>query len=190
MSADALRALHVPGDPLVLPNVWDAATAKVVVEAGFPAVATTSSGVAEALGYEDGERTPARRDARRGAGASPARSTSRSPPTSRPATAWTAGRSPTASWSPAPSASTWRTPTTPTARARSPSAEQMARIAGSRRPPTSCVNARIDVHIRGGDTDAALLRARCYRDAGADCLYPIGITDEATIAGSSRSARR
>ena len=52
MSADALRALHVPGDPLILPNVWDAATAKVVVAAGFPAVATTSSGVAEALGYQ------------------------------------------------------------------------------------------------------------------------------------------
>ncbi len=58
MSAAALRALHVPGDPLVLPNAWDAATAKVVAEAGFPAVATTSSGVAEALGYEDGEQTP------------------------------------------------------------------------------------------------------------------------------------
>ena len=58
MSAAALRALHVPGDPLVLPNAWDAATAKVVEAAGLPAVATTSSGVAEALGYEDGEQTP------------------------------------------------------------------------------------------------------------------------------------
>jgi 2-methylisocitrate lyase-like PEP mutase family enzyme len=44
------------------------------------------------------------------------------------------------------------------------------------------LNARIDVHIRGGDTAEALERARAYREAGADCLYPIGITDEATIA--------
>ena len=59
MSAAALRALHVPGEPLILPNAWDAATARAVAAAGFPAVATTSSGVAESLGYEDGEETPA-----------------------------------------------------------------------------------------------------------------------------------
>ncbi|MEV4089194.1 isocitrate lyase/phosphoenolpyruvate mutase family protein, partial [Nonomuraea fuscirosea] len=38
--ASELRALHVPGDPLVLPNVWDAASARAVQAAGFPAVAT------------------------------------------------------------------------------------------------------------------------------------------------------
>ena len=53
-----VRSLHRPGDPLRLPNVWDAATAKAVVAAGFPVVATTSWGVAEALGYEDDERAP------------------------------------------------------------------------------------------------------------------------------------
>ncbi len=59
MSAAALRALHVPGDPLVLPNAWDAGSARLVERAGFPVVATTSSGVADALGYADGEQTPA-----------------------------------------------------------------------------------------------------------------------------------
>src|SRR5438128_8968622 len=54
-----LRALHIPGTPLVLPNAWDAASARAVVAGGFPVVATTSGGVAEALGYEDGERAPA-----------------------------------------------------------------------------------------------------------------------------------
>jgi 2-methylisocitrate lyase-like PEP mutase family enzyme len=54
-----LRSLHRPGAPLLLPNAWDVATAKAVVEAGFPVVATTSWGVAEALGYEDDERAPA-----------------------------------------------------------------------------------------------------------------------------------
>jgi 2-methylisocitrate lyase-like PEP mutase family enzyme len=56
--AELLRSLHVPGDPLVLPNVWDAAGARLVVAAGFPVVATTSNAIAAALGYEDGERAP------------------------------------------------------------------------------------------------------------------------------------
>src|ERR1700754_1339743 len=56
---DLLRSLHKPGAPLLLPNAWDVATAKAVVEAGFPVVATTSWGVAETLGYEDDERAPA-----------------------------------------------------------------------------------------------------------------------------------
>jgi 2-methylisocitrate lyase-like PEP mutase family enzyme len=43
----------------VLPNAWDAATAKAVVAAGFPVVATTSGGVAASLGYEDHEGAPA-----------------------------------------------------------------------------------------------------------------------------------
>lgn len=57
--ADLLRSLHVPGDPLVLPNVWDAASALAVVGAGFPVVATASNAVAAALGYDDGEGAPA-----------------------------------------------------------------------------------------------------------------------------------
>jgi 2-methylisocitrate lyase-like PEP mutase family enzyme len=56
---ELLRSLHRPGDPLLLPNAWDVATAKAVVEAGFPVVATTSWGVAESLGYEDDEKAPA-----------------------------------------------------------------------------------------------------------------------------------
>lgn len=56
---DLLRSLHRRGDPLLLPNVWDVATAKAVVAAGFPVVATTSWGVAGTLGYEDQEEAPA-----------------------------------------------------------------------------------------------------------------------------------
>jgi 2-methylisocitrate lyase-like PEP mutase family enzyme len=58
---EAFRALHrgrLPGDPLVLPGPWDAASARVFVEAGFPALATPSAGVAASLGHEDGH-TPA-----------------------------------------------------------------------------------------------------------------------------------
>ena len=56
---DLLRSLARPGDPLLLPNAWDAATARAVVAAGFPVVATTSGGVAATLGYEDHEGAPA-----------------------------------------------------------------------------------------------------------------------------------
>jgi 2-methylisocitrate lyase-like PEP mutase family enzyme len=56
---DLLRSLHRPGDPLLLPNAWDVATARAVVAAGFPVVATTSWGVAATLGYDDEERAPA-----------------------------------------------------------------------------------------------------------------------------------
>src|SRR5213593_4779145 len=55
---DLLRSLHRPGDPLLLPNAWDVATARAVVTAGFPVVATTSGGVAATLGYDDHEGAP------------------------------------------------------------------------------------------------------------------------------------
>lgn len=56
---EQLRSLHRPGAPLLLPNAWDVATARAVVAAGFPVVATTSGGVAATLGYSDGEGAPA-----------------------------------------------------------------------------------------------------------------------------------
>jgi 2-methylisocitrate lyase-like PEP mutase family enzyme len=56
---DLLRSLQRPGVPLLLPNAWDVATARAVVAAGFPVVATTSGGVAPTLGYEDHEDAPA-----------------------------------------------------------------------------------------------------------------------------------
>ncbi|MCA1661354.1 MAG: isocitrate lyase/phosphoenolpyruvate mutase family protein [Novosphingobium sp.] len=56
MSAvETFRALHVPGDPVVLFNIWDAGSAKAVAEAGAKAIATGSYGVACAHGSADGE---------------------------------------------------------------------------------------------------------------------------------------
>ena len=54
--AVTLRELH--DGMLVLPNAWDAASAKVVVEAGFPVVATASNAIAAMLGHPDGEGAP------------------------------------------------------------------------------------------------------------------------------------
>jgi 2-methylisocitrate lyase-like PEP mutase family enzyme len=53
--AERLLKLHVPGRPLVLPNAWDAGSAKIIAAEGFPAIATTSAGVAFAYGVPDGE---------------------------------------------------------------------------------------------------------------------------------------
>jgi 2-methylisocitrate lyase-like PEP mutase family enzyme len=53
--AELLRALHVPGEPLVLLNAWDAGSAAVIAKAGAQAIATTSAGAANALGYPDGQ---------------------------------------------------------------------------------------------------------------------------------------
>src|SRR5438876_812238 len=56
--AELFRAMHSGPPLLVLPNAWDAISARIVVAAGFHAIATTSGGVAWALGYADGEAAP------------------------------------------------------------------------------------------------------------------------------------
>src|SRR5439155_19756173 len=56
--ARAFHTLHHGGRILVLPNAWDAASARIFELAGAPAGATPSSGLAGSLGYPDGERIP------------------------------------------------------------------------------------------------------------------------------------
>jgi 2-methylisocitrate lyase-like PEP mutase family enzyme len=56
VKAEQFRRLHHGPAMLVLPNAWDAASARIFELAGFPAIATTSSGVAAALGYSDGQQ--------------------------------------------------------------------------------------------------------------------------------------
>lgn len=55
---ERFAALHVPGDPLVLYNIWDAGSAQAVARAGAKAVATGSHPVADANGWSDGEGVP------------------------------------------------------------------------------------------------------------------------------------
>ena len=56
--ADNFRKLHRAPPILLLPNAWDPMSARIFEAAGFPAAATTSGGLAWALGYQDGEKTP------------------------------------------------------------------------------------------------------------------------------------
>ncbi len=56
--AGTLRRLHTGPLPLVLPNAWDVASARLVMKAGFPVVATSSGAIAATLGYEDNDSMP------------------------------------------------------------------------------------------------------------------------------------
>ena len=55
---ETFAALHVPGDPVILYNIWDAGSARAVAEAGAKALATGSHPVGDASGFGDGQQVP------------------------------------------------------------------------------------------------------------------------------------
>ena len=56
--AELFQQLHAGGRILVLPNAWDVVSARILEDLGYPAIATTSAGVAAVLGYPDGQQVP------------------------------------------------------------------------------------------------------------------------------------
>jgi 2-methylisocitrate lyase-like PEP mutase family enzyme len=192
--AAQLRALHHASEPLVLPNAWDAATARSVVDAGFGAVATTSSGVSAALGYADGEHTPPdemfsaiRRitrvvpdvpvtaDIESGYGLSPEEVVARLLEAGAVGCNLedTDHRAAPGSHTLVDAAAQQR---------RLEAVKQAARARGV----DIVLNARIDVFLGQSDqpafVDEAIRRAKLYLEAGADSIFPIGVSDEASIA--------
>jgi 2-methylisocitrate lyase-like PEP mutase family enzyme len=186
---DLLRSLHRPGAPVLLPNAWDAATARAVVAAGFPVVATTSAGVAGALGYEDHEGAPG--DEMLAAAARIARSVE-VPVTvdaeagygMQPAELVAALRSAGAAGCNLEDteypAGTLGDPDRHAAWLRA------VRQAASEDGYRLVINARVDVFLwpllagAGAGTQEelvpeALRRAKAYLDAGVDCVYPIAL---------------
>ena len=180
-----LLALHT-GPGFVLPNAWDAGSARILEQVGFPAIATTSAGIAWACGVADGGAVdrdtmlahiarivdavgvPVTADLEAGYGAL---STRWAAPLPGP---WSSGR-----WA---------------ATSRMPSAgrlfgidEAVDRIAAARAAAprgTFVLNARTDTYFAGtsGDVFAATVeRAPRYVEAGADCVFVPGVVEEDTI---------
>jgi 2-methylisocitrate lyase-like PEP mutase family enzyme len=193
---DLLGSLHRPGTPLVLPNAWDVPTAKAVAAAGFPAVATTSGGVATALGYEDHEGAPAGEML-----AAAARITRN---VDVPVTVDAeAGYGMTAVDLVAElkgvgaAGCNLEDTNHATTTLRDP-AQQAAWLRGVREAASDqgyplVINARIDVFLpsavsgsggpkQGEFVPEALRRAEAYLDAGADCVFPIGLWEAGALA--------
>lgn len=193
---DLLRSLHRPGFPVVLPNAWDAATAKAVAAAGFPAVATTSAGVAAALGYEDHQEAPA--GEMLAAAARITRSVDVPVTVDAEAGYGMTAAELVAALKGMGVAGCNLEDTNHAARTLRDPAQQAAwlrdvRQAASGQGYRLVINARIDVFLRsavpgsGGPAQdelmpEALRRAQAYLDAGADCVFPIGLWEPGTLA--------
>lgn len=189
--AEALRALHAGPGLLVLPNAWDAASARAVQAAGFPAVATTSSGVALSLGYLDGEKAPM--DEMLAAAARVVASVD-VPVTVDFEAGYKLSVEEIARRLIAIGAAGLNFEDTDHySDVKLVPAEQQAERVGALKAEAKAagadlvVNARVDVFIHKQGTPEeqlaeGLRRARLYKDAGADCIYPILLGDEAMLA--------
>ncbi len=189
--ARRLRELHAGAEPLVLPNAWDVASARLVERLGFPAVATTSAGVAEALGWDDGEKIPAQEmlgAVERIAGVVEVPVTADLEGGYGLEAADLVGRLLGAGAVGCNIEDTDHSGHEPLVDAGR-QAERLAAIkeAGREAGVDLVLNARVDVYLRTkGDPEErlaeALRRGRLYREAGADCVYPIGAAAEDDIA--------
>jgi 2-methylisocitrate lyase-like PEP mutase family enzyme len=180
--ADLLRDLH-HGKMLVLPNAWDESSAELVAELGFPVVATSSAAVADALGHDDGEKAPWQEmfaavarisaavsvpvtvDAEAGYGLAPDELVAR---------LLEAGASGCNLED-----TDHRVGGLVDAAAQADRLAQVRAAADAAGVPI-VINARIDAFLPSGGIpddyrlDEAIRRGTLYREAGADCVYPIG----------------
>jgi 2-methylisocitrate lyase-like PEP mutase family enzyme len=178
---------------LILPNAWDVASARIFEDAGFPALATTSAGIAFSLGYPDGQRIPREEmlarigritravqvpvtaDVEAGFGASPedAAKTTR-----ELIQAGVVGMNlEDGSSDPARPLIGFELAVEKVKASRAAAIEMRAQIV---------INARTDIFLLpGGNPDAdyseAVRRLLAFRDAGADCVFAPGLKDAETI---------
>lgn len=188
--AEAFRAAHQPGTPVLLPNVWDVMSARVVEEAGYHFLATSSSAVAGSLGAADTNSMDPHTVfdmVARIAGA-----------TSLPLTVDVEagyGLESAALAAALVGAGAIGCNLEDTQHGAEglvdadAQAERLAalRAAGDALGVPLVINARVDAVVRGLGTPEeqiaeTLRRGRLYLDAGADCVYPIMLADEDGIA--------
>ncbi|MGA9813267.1 MAG: isocitrate lyase/phosphoenolpyruvate mutase family protein [Terriglobales bacterium] len=184
---EEFRAMH-RGRLLLLPNVWDVASARVIQQAGFGAIATSSAGVAFSLGYPDGQRisrkemleavrriatavsVPVTADVEAGYG-------------NRPEDAARTAQEVLAA------GAVGMNLEDATGDPQQPLLElalQVERVKAVRELPV-VLNARTDVYLLEIGPpekryDEALRRLSAFRDAGADCVFVPGVRDPETIA--------
>lgn len=188
------RALHRASQPLVVANAWDAASARIFEEAEFPAIATTSAGIAFSQGYPDGERiplahmletvarickvvaVPVTADMESGYGNAP-EAVERT--TTGVIEAGAVGIN---------LEDGTRNPEKPLADLPLQLEKLKAVKEASKRAGVSIVlNARTDAYLRHAGSareqfEEALRRAKLYRDAGADCIFVPGLSDKTLIS--------
>lgn len=200
--AEIFRALHHGDRMLILPNAWDVPSARVFEDAGFPAVATSSAALAASLGYPDGERVPKPKlmavvrkmaatvgvplsvDLESGYGATVADLEGTIRGVVR---AGAVGIN-------------LEDALPPDGEVLRPLDGQLVRLRAARRAAGSLgvpivINARTDAYTVGHDSaparlDEAVRRARAFEAAGADCLYPMGLTDRESIRAFVRAVRK
>lgn len=191
--AEEFRALHDRKRTLVLPNAWDVPSARVFEDEGFPAVATSSAGLMVSLGYQDGQEIgidelasavgriarvlsiPLSADAVAGFGETPVE------------VAKAVGKL-VASGAVGVNIEDFVHPM----RSLLPLEHQLERLRALKGLQKSSgvpfvINARTDAfRFAPGEQDArlneAIRRGIAFRDAGADCVYPMGLVDAGSIA--------
>lgn len=191
--AEALLALHSGRDPLVLVNVWDVASARIIEQDGYPAIATTSAGIAFARGFPDGQKihpaqmmsevaqiagavsVPVTADVEAGYGTTPE----------------SAARTASDVISSGAVGMNFEDATGDPEHPLADLSLQLERIRAIRETAKKhdvalVLNARTDVHLlQIGDAakryDETLRRLSAYRDAGADCVFAPGLRDGSTI---------
>ncbi len=190
-NGERFKALHKAGEPLVLVNVWDAVSARIVEQIGFPAVATSSASVAWSRGYADEERigretmlreveliaravnVPLSADLESGYG----RAAQEAAATAQGAIkAGAVGMN----------IEDWCGEELLEAQEQADRIRAIADVA-AREGVTFSVNARTDVYLRDiGDNDAwrfaeTVRRSNLYLQAGAACAFVPGVSDAETI---------
>jgi 2-methylisocitrate lyase-like PEP mutase family enzyme len=186
--AELFRRLHNGPEILVLPNAWDCASARIFEEAGFPAIATTSAGAAFSLGYPDGEfilqdqmLAVVKRIA----------TCVKVPVTADLESGYRDIAKTTAALLDSGAVGLNLEDMEHESKALTETGRQIEKITAVRRVAEGMgvkvvINARTDVYLAQiGDAatrfDHACERLRAYMDAGADCVFLPGLTDEHTI---------
>ncbi len=183
--AALLRMLHVPGKPLIVPNAWDAASAALVADAGFPVIATSSAATSSILGYADGEATPV--DQVLDATARIVRAVSLPVTVDFERGYGLPAHTLAERFLPTGAVGLNLEDSNPATGEMIDAAEQAEFLTSVRAGAASVgidlvINARTDSFLRQDGSpseqlDATLERAALYLAAGADCIYPIGVTD-------------